>query len=216
MLEDSATSVYLRTFGPATIIALATIVAAWITARSNKQGANQNEGTRAKDKVGVVASIVAAGFTVTAVVMLYVLASGQISALAQLSNIENSAPSRRTLADFPESPTNIGRNLEVLDEDAEAILDSAGPKDWKSGGRTWNIGDVVYVDQSEWVEEVFPRGEREELAYSDRCLLEPKGKLTIRGFSSKRRSALIEYTAPGPNGGTPCNTGTYFFYPLPR
>ena len=37
-----------------------------------------------------------------------------------------------------------------------------------------------------------------------------KGKLTIRGFSKRRQSALIEYTAPPDSGG--CSSSVYFFY----
>ena len=169
MLEEFATGIDWKVYGPPTIMALATIVAAivaaWIRARSDKQGTNQSEGAGIKDKIVAVASIVAAGFAVTAVVMLYGLVSGQISARAQLSDIEESA--RRTLADFRESPADIGQDLEDLDEDAKAILDGAGPKEWKSGERTWRVGDVVYADQPEWVAEVFPQDKREELTIPD-------------------------------------------------
>ncbi len=196
---------------PSIILALATIVAAWITARSNKQGTNQDEDARVKDKkdkVVAISSVVAAGFAVTTTVtlMLYIMNSRAIV----------SSDSGRTLADFPESPPYVGSGPEALDRDAQAILDGAGPKEWVPGERTWKAGDVVYVDDSEWVEEVFPKLDRPDDSTSlGTCILKPKGKLTVRGFSSKQRSALIEYTAPGDGGGTACDTGVYFFYSLP-
>ena len=37
----------------------------------------------------------------------------------------------------------------------------------------------------------------------DKCGIEPPGKLTIRGFSEKRESALLEYTTSNSGAGTP-------------
>ena len=60
---------------------------------------------------------------------------------------------------------------------------------------------------------VFPNGDRDDPDAS--CFLKRNGKLTVRGFHRERRAALVEYTAPGDTVGTNCETGTYFFYPLP-
>ena len=42
----------------------------------------------------------------------------------------------------------------------------------------------------------------------------PPGTLTVRGFSKERNEALVEYRVQGETGGTPCETGTYFFVPV--
>jgi len=95
-------------------------------------------------------------------------------------------------------------------EEAKAILDGAGPKEYKVVNRTWKVGDSVYVDEegTEWVDVLNVKDP--EKAEDDSCIMSLKGKLTIRGFSKRRQSALIEYTAPPDSGG--CSSSVYFFY----
>ena len=202
---------YLTLLGPSTIIAIGAIIAAWMQAKSNKQESDLNEGLGFMDSVNRVAPLLAAGFSLTAVVMLFMLGNSDIRARDQLFEIENTTVPH-TLADFAESITDVSNETKALGEDAKSILEGAGPKEWQTVERLWKVGDVVFVKDSEWVDEVFPGKEQED--DSESCILEPRGRLTVKGFSQKRRSALIEYTAPGPSGGTPCDTGSYFFYKL--
>jgi hypothetical protein len=75
------------------------------------------------------------------------------------------------------------------------------------------LGDVLYAPEWQWIEIVYPALNREEFLRSDTCGLYPGGKLTIRGFSTERRSVLFEYAVTADTGGTACDAGTYFFYP---
>ncbi len=119
-----------------------------------------------------------------------------------------------TLNKFPESSSEIRANQIAPDLDARAVRDGAGPDRWQlPDGTSIGKGQVFYVDGWRWVDVVFPADDREDPDAT--CGIEALGTLTTRGFSSDRNAALVEYTAPGDTAGTPCETGTYFFYPLP-
>ena len=120
-----------------------------------------------------------------------------------------------TLDQFPQSQAGINADQKALDLDAEAVLSGAGPKVWPlSNGTLISVGQIFYVDEWKWVDPVFPNGDREEPFA--KCGIEARGTLTVRGFSTERKSALVEYAAPGETAGTPCETGTFFFYRLPN
>ena len=122
---------------------------------------------------------------------------------------------RGTIDDFPDSQAGIGSDVNALDRDARAVLlDSAGPDEWPLQDGTFiQIGDVFYVDTWKWVDVVFPNNNRDDPEAL--CGIEPPGKMTVKGFNRERRSALGEYTILGDTSGTPCDTGVYFFYPVP-
>ena len=208
---------FSQTF-PAIITSIATIIAAYIVARPRNKNRRENGTSRIYDPFMRIVLVIAAGSSITAVVFLYISAFGNIQTSNQLGYLSK----KGTIAGFVESTAGIGSELEDLDKDANAILNGSGPRIWTKNGsineETWSIGQTLYVKESDWIDEVFPNKdkERENSTDSISCLLEPKGKLTVKGFSKKRYSALLEYQAPGDSRGTPCDTPTYFFYPLPK
>ena len=199
----------METIVTAVVGAIATIVAAWITNR-RAQSVEHAESLKVIDPITRSAAIVSVGLGLTIIAILTVIAFGPLSRIEVVSKSEV-----RTLADFASSLAEIEpiERMRLLDADAKAILDGAGPKDRKVIGRNWAKGNVVYVNKFERIEQVFPHGSREKFEDSDRCNLKLRGKLTVRGFSVKRKSVLVEYTPPSGDGrGTSCNVGTYFFY----
>ena len=159
-------------------------------------------------------TVLSAGSSLTLILILIVVSVGPLQRIEDLTLL--ASPSKKTLEDFLASPADIViiNQIKALDADAKAILDGAGPKEKITTGRQWAVGDVVYVGEWEWVDAVYPHGRREDPAMIDKCGIEPPGKLTIRGFSEKRESALLEYTTSNSGAGTPCNSGVYFFYPV--
>ena len=210
MGEETGTN-YLLAFGPSLIVAIATIVSAYIEGRRTMKRNKTNGGAQSKDTFARIATIVAAGMAVTSVLMLYSLFDNQILLGKKVSKIKVSK--KRTIADFPSTPTRIGINIAALDKDAAAILDGAGKDEWKGLKK----GEIRYADKREWVNIVVPNSKSERIEIP-RCGLSKKAKLTIRGFSIERMAALVEYTAPNKAAevGTSCDTGIYFFYRLPE
>ena len=199
-------------FGPPLIVAIATIWGAKVTASNSQKKVKKEDPDSTTDRVlRQVTSFLAAGFSLAAVIMLYMLA---IKSFWIFEDLEPRPD--KTLADFPASPAGMGSEFNTLDDDARAILDNSGPKIMEAGKRIWSVGDVVYVGISNigWVNQAFPKGDRDD---DTTCILKPKGKLTVKGFSENRHSALLQYTVPEDNGGgTACDDGIYFFYALPN
>ncbi len=187
---------------PPAITGLATVVAALIQSMQNKD-------SPARNLAGVI--------TVLGPIVTVVLAVGMFTWFyAQESKIDRARIDllTHTLNKFPESSSEIRANQIAPDLDARAVRDGAGPDRWQLPDGTFiGKGQVFYVDGWRWVDVVFPADDREDPDAT--CGIEALGTLTTRGFSSDRNAALVEYTAPGDTAGTPCETGTYFFYPLP-
>ena len=187
---------------PPAITGLATVVAALIQSMQNKD-------SPARNLAGVI--------TVLGPIVTVVLAVGMFTWFyAQESKIDRARIDllTHTLNKFPESSSEIRANQIAPDLDARAVRDGAGPDRWQlPDGTSIGKGQVFYVDGWRWVDVVFPADDREDPDAT--CGIEALGTLTTRGFSSDRNAALVEYTAPGDTAGTPCETGTYFFYPLP-
>ena len=158
-----------------------------------------------------IAAIIGAGSGLTLISLIIVVSFGPLQRIENLIN-----PPKKTLADFPESPADIDiiKEIEALDKDAKAILVGAGPKEMIVAGRLWKVGDVVYADEREWIEEVYPHDTRQDSTSGEQCGIGPPGKLTVRGFSIKRKSALIKYTTSDSGAGALCASGVYFFYPI--
>ena len=200
----------METIIAAAIGASGTVLAAWLTRRRQQKSLGKGNVQQNLDPVTRIVVILNLGFTITLCVIVILLAQGEIK------RIESKVASK-TLRDFSESLADIDviNKTKMLDTDAKAILDGAGPKTINVAGRSWSTGDVVYVNEWEWVDEIYPYGGRKNLTFRATCGLVPTAKLTIRGFSVKRQSALVEYTAPdNRQAGTPCDTGVYFFYRL--
>ena len=136
---------------------------------------------------------------------------------ARLDTVENAnrvnarlgSAERNSLNDFPKSPVEIGGD--ALDRRARAVL-SAEPIQGPPPSTSISQDDVFYVDAWRWVDVVFPDGNRDDPEAS--CGIMPPGTLTVRGFSKEHNEALVEYRVEGETGGTPCETGTYFFVPV--
>ena len=104
---------------------------------------------------------------------------------------------------------------EESDRDAAAIRDGAGPDEWRLvDGTRVPRGHTIDVVDWRWVRQVYPNMDRTDPDAV--CGIDQRGKLTIRGFSRERDAALVEYTTSAETGGTPCETGTFFFYTPPR
>ena len=187
---------------PPAITGLATVVAALIQSMQNKD-------SPARNLAGVI--------TVLGPIVTVVLAVGMFTWFyAQESKIDRARIDllTHTLNKFPESSSEIRANQIAPDLGARAVRDGEGPDRWQlPDGTSIGKGQVFYVDGWRWVDVVFPADDREDPDAT--CGIEALGTLTTRGFSSDRNAALVEYTAPGDTAGTPCETGTYFFYPLP-
>ena len=72
---------------------------------------------------------------------------------------------------------------------------------------------MFYVDTWKWVDEVFPNNGRDDREAS--CGIQSPGAMTVKGFNRERLSALVEYTISRDTTGTSCESGVYFFYPVP-
>ena len=171
------------------------------------------------DPVARVAALVGGVLGLTAVVLVVMVSVGPLQRLEEVGQrLEDlghlTVKSTKTLADFAASPDEIGAadQIKVLTADAKAILDGNGPQIMTAAGARWAVGDVVYVNEGQWITPLHPQGRRDRSAASETCGIEPAGSLTIRGFSERRRAALLQYTPPGPTTGTRCPSGTYFFY----
>lgn len=198
----------LTAFGPATIVALGTIFAAFISVR---RGA-QNERTPPRERIDLVtrfASIIAAGGVVT------LLAITVYVSIVQMSLDERIRSSITTFEDLPHTPVSVGRITSDADKEASAILGGAGPKQWKTSTETHNVGDVRFISKTERVTIVVPNSSSDRIE-EDSCVLRAGGSLKIIGFSADRNAALVSYTFPNQSRGTECDTGTYLFYPVPR
>ena len=175
------------------------------------RGSERAEGTVDLMLVKLIGpiTILGVGFCLTTIVVLTLLSAGP------LRRIERELYGKK-LGDFPESSADVEsvRALERLDGDVRSILAGAGPQEMEVDARRWRVGEVRYVDEWEWVEVAIPNDEREDLTFPETCGVEPLGELKILGFSERRVSALVEYTAPGSSEGTACNTGDLFFYQL--
>ena len=97
-----------------------------------------------------------------------------------------------------------------MDEEAAAILDGASPGSWTLMGNVLTVGDDFTVVAPAAVEQAFPN--RDRSSPIARCSVHEGGRLTVRGFDEERNAALIEYSTDGRTDGTPCESGTYFFF----
>ena len=135
----------------------------------------------------------------------------------RLGDIDERFDQNPTIADLPEEPPAPA--ADESDRHARAILDGAGPEEWRMpDGRTIHRGDVLYSRGGGFFPLVFPRNERNDRVGF--CVLEEQARLTIKGFSIERTAALIEYAAPPgraeeDDGGFGCENGSFFFYPAP-
>ena len=137
----------------------------------------------------------------------------------RLGDIDERFDQNPTIADLPEEPPAPA--ADESDRHARAILDGAGPDEWRMpDGRTIHRGDVLYSrGGGGFFPRVFPRNER-----NDRfgiCIPEEQARLTIQGFSIERTAALVEYAAPPgraeeDDGDLRCENGSFFFYPAPE
>ena len=189
---------------PPAITGLCTVLAAWVV-----------RGPRTADRQSRDWSRVVAvtGLTLTVVLGTGMLAWLQIGVSYRES--EWRALDNPTLDQLPQSSAGISATQHRPDLDANAVLNGAGVRQWPlSDGTSIVIDQVFYVDEWQWVDEVFPDGEREDSNAT--CGIRPPGTLVVRGFSVERSAALVEYSIQGDTFGTPCDTGTYFFYGLPQ
>ena len=202
------------------VVAVMGIVAALLTGVLGRPGqAGSGTASSGVDPVTRVAALVGGALGLTAVVLVVTVSVGPLQRLEEVGQrLEDlghlTVKSTRTLADFAASPDDIGvaSQTRALTAVAAAILDGNGPQAMTAADRRWAVGDVVYVREGEWITPLHPQRRRNRAPSSETCGLEPKGALTIRGFSEPHRSALLQYTPPGPATGTRCPAGTYFFY----
>ena len=203
------------------VVAIIGIIAALLAGVIGRPGqAESGASSMAVDPVARAAALAGGVLGLTAVVLVVVVTVGPLRHLEEASQrLEDlgrlTAKSTATLADFAASPDEIGaaNQLKLMTAEAKAVLDGNGPQTMTVAGKRWSIGDVVYVNEGQWVTPLHPQARRDRTATSESCGIEPAGALTIRGFSDFRRVALLQYTPPGPvTSGTRCPSGTYFFY----
>lgn len=201
---------YLMVFGPAAVIACGSIISGWITARKTTKFNKTHAASGIKDPVTRATSIIAAGFSMAAILVLVNLFIDQNSLGKQVFELKEDP---HNFTDFPSLPTEIKAYISKVDKEAAAILDGAGGKEW----RNLKVGDFRYADEWKWVDIVVPDSNSVRID-EDTCGLEAKAKLTVAGFNIERNLVLVHYTVPSGSswGGTPCDPDTYFFYPLPR
>jgi hypothetical protein len=204
------------------VVAIIGIVAAILAGVLGRPGqAGSGAASPGVDPVARVAALVGGVLGLTAVVLVVMVSTGPLQRLEdagrRLEDLGHlTVKSTKTLADFAAAPEDIGaaNQLKALTADAKAILDGNGPQVMTAADRRWAVGDVVYVNEGQWVTPLHPQGRRDRTTpTSESCGIEPTGALTIRGFSEPRRVALLQYTPPGAvTSGTRCPAGTYFFY----
>ena len=172
------------------------------------------------DPVARVAALVSGVLGMTAVILVVMVSVGPLHRLEDVGQrLEDlghlTVKSTPILANFAASPdeTNPVDQNKVLTAEAKGILDGNGPQAMTAAGKRWAVGDVVYVNEGQWVTPLHPQGRRDRTSTNESCGIEPAGALTILGFNEPRRAALLQYTPPGPvTSGTRCPSGTYFFF----
>ena len=203
------------------VVAIIGIIAALMAGVIGRPGSDEAEAASTGiDPVARVAALAGGVLALTAVVLVVMVSVGPLRHLEDASQrLEDlgrlTAKSTQTLADFAASPDDIGaaNKLKVMTAEAKAVLDGSGPQTMTAAGKLWTVGDVVYVNEGQWVTPLHPQGRRDRTSAAESCGIEPAGALTIRGFSESHRIALLQYTPPGPvTSGTRCPSGTYFFY----
>lgn len=203
------------------VIAIIGIVGALLAGVLGRPGqAEPGKASTGVDPVARVAALVSGVLGLTAVVLVVMVSVGPLHRLEDVGQrLEDlgqlTVKSTKVLADFAASPddTNPADQTKALTAEARAILDGNGPQVMTAAGRRWAVGDVVYVNEGQWVSPLHPQGRRDRTSTSESCGIEPGGALTILGFNEARQAALLQYTPPGPTtSGTRCPSATYFFY----
>ena len=204
------------------VVAIIGIVGALLAGVLGRPGRQAEPGAALTgvDPVARVAALVGGVLGLTAVILVVMVSVGPLHRLEEVGQrLEDlghlTVKSTTTLADFAASPDEISPadQIKVLTAEAKAVVDGNGPQMMTAAGRRWAVGDVVYVNEGQWVTPLHPQGRRDRTSTSESCGIEPAGALTIRGFNEHRRVALLQYTPPGPTtSGTRCPSGTYFFY----
>ena len=203
------------------VVAIVGIIAALLAGVIGRPGQADTGAVAATvDPVARVAALAGGVLALTAVLLVVIVSVGSLRHLEDASQrLEDlgrlSAKSTATLSDFATSPDEIGADnqLKLMTAEAKAVLDGDGPPTMTVAGKRWSVGDVVYVNEGQWITPLHPQARRDRTSSSEPCGVEPAGALTIRGFSEHRRLALLQYTPPGPvTSGTRCPSGTYFFY----
>lgn len=200
------------------IIGIAAALLAGVLGRPRQ--AEPGAASTGVDPVARVAALVGGVLGLTAVILVVMVSVGPLHRLEDVGQrLEDlghlTVKSTPTLANFADSPddTNPADQTKALTAEAKAILDGDGPQAMTAAGRRWAVGDVVYVNEGQWITPLHPQGRRDRTSTSESCGIEPGGALTIRGFNEVRQAALLQYTPPGPTtSGTRCPAGTYFFY----
>ena len=176
-----------------------------IFGRPKQKEKGQDDATNRRDSYVSIFRVITVGVTAG---LISVLLFQQIDELSNTQRRSNST----LLSSFAETPSDIDVPIRVANEAAKAILDDgAGPKVYDDLERTWKVGDVVYANRTEVITQLNVMNPSD--AEEKQCLIELEGKLTILGFSKERKSALIEYTAPGEESEG-CASSVYFFYPI--
>ena len=203
------------------VVAIIGIVAALLAGVLGRPGQAESEAAPAGvDPVARVAALVGGVLGLTAVVLVVMVSVGPLHRLEdagqRLEDLGHlTVKSTKVLADFAASPddTNPADQTRLLTAEAKAILDGNGPQVMTAAGRRWAVGDVVYVNEGQWITPLHPQGRRDRTSAGESCGIEPGGALTILGFNEVRQAALLQYTPPGPTtSGTRCPSGTYFFF----
>lgn len=202
------------------VVAIIGIIAALLAGVIGHPGqAETGSPSSGVDPVARVAALAGGVLGLTAVVLVAMVSVGPLRHLEEtsqrLEDLGRLTAKATTIADFAASPDNIGaaNKLKVMTAEAKAILDGNGPQTMTAAGKRWSIGDVVYVNEGQWVTPLHPQARRDRTSTGESCGIEPAGAVTIRGFSESHRLALLQYTPPGPvTAGTRCPSGTYFFY----
>ena len=204
------------------VVAIIGIVAALLAGVLGRPGQQTEPGAASTgvDPVARVAALVGGVLGLTAVILVVMVSVGPLHRLEDVGQrLEDlghlTVKATPTLANFADSPddTNPADQTKALTAEAKAILDGNGPQSMTAAGKRWAVGDVVYVNEGQWITPLHPQGRRDRTSTSESCGIEPGGALAIRGFNETRQAALLQYTPPGPTtSGTRCPSGTYFFY----
>ncbi len=215
MTETNTYEIFI-TLGPPLIIAFGTIIAA-IIKRSYDSKRKKIHGQEARGLSSIPASwiaILGLFFSFTAV--LAIVSIRQLDIANNIISVEKELlkDELNLLIDFPRTPEKIGFNIFSMDREAAAILDGAGPSEWKTDKETLKRGEVFFVETHDFIEFVTPK-EDSNRVQNDSCGIMSKGKLYVQGFSIGRQSALLEYFSPDEAAGSRCKSGTYLFYPIP-
>ena len=122
--------------------------------------------------------------------------------------------STEELASFEERYAERVHREEQRDALVEKIL--SGAKDLPTQVADLSVNEATHIPEWQWINVVKPIENQYSngssmLEKGEKCGIQGGGSIAILGFSPEGEKALLEYSSPGDDLGTPCPSGAVFF-----